>query len=47
MKVARLYLRVSTAEQDLSRQAAIVESTRLAGFYGFCCNKGVRASRDV
>lgn len=33
MKVARLYLRVSTAEQDLSRQAAIVESTQLAGFY--------------
>ncbi|GCG37700.1 Uncharacterised protein [Escherichia coli] len=26
MKVARIYLRVSTEEQDLSRQDAIVES---------------------
>lgn len=33
MKVARIYLRVSTDEQDLSRQNAIVESTRVAGFY--------------
>lgn len=33
MKVARIYLRVSTDEQDLSRQAAIVESTKAAGFY--------------
>lgn len=32
-KVARIYLRVSTEEQDLTRQAAIVESTRAAGFY--------------
>ena len=32
-KVARIYLRVSTDEQDLTRQAAIVESTRAAGFY--------------
>ncbi|MDF7677048.1 recombinase family protein [Neisseriaceae bacterium ESL0693] len=33
MKVARIYLRVSTEEQDLTRQAAIVESTKAAGFY--------------
>jgi DNA invertase Pin-like site-specific DNA recombinase len=33
MKVARLYLRVSTEEQDLSRQADIEESTRAAGYY--------------
>ncbi|WP_246174027.1 recombinase family protein [Paraburkholderia hayleyella] len=33
MKVARIYLRVSTDEQDLSRQVAIVESTRDAGCY--------------
>ncbi|EOV4287846.1 recombinase family protein [Escherichia coli] len=32
-KVARIYLRVSTDEQDLTRQVAIVESTRAAGFY--------------
>lgn len=33
IKVARIYLRVSTEEQDLSRQDAIVESTKAAGFY--------------
>ncbi|MDP1698362.1 MAG: recombinase family protein [Xanthomonadaceae bacterium] len=33
MKVARIYLRVSTDEQDLSRQAAVVESTKASGFY--------------
>lgn len=33
MKVARIYLRVSTEEQDLSRQVAIVDSTRAAGCY--------------
>ena len=33
MQVARLYLRVSTEEQDLSRQAAIVDNTRAAGCY--------------
>ena len=33
MKVARIYLRVSTDEQDLTRQTAIVENTRAAGFY--------------
>lgn len=33
MKVARLYLRVSTEEQDLTRQADIEVSTRAAGYY--------------
>ena len=33
MKVARLYLRVSTEEQDLTRQADIEASTRAAGYY--------------
>ena len=31
--VARIYIRVSTDDQDLTRQAAIVESTRVAGCY--------------
>ena len=33
MKIARIYLRVSTDEQDLSRQADIEHSTRAAGYY--------------
>jgi DNA invertase Pin-like site-specific DNA recombinase len=33
MKVARIYLRVSTDEQDLNRQAEIEHSTRSAGYY--------------
>lgn len=33
MKVARIYLRVSTTEQDLARQASIEASTRALGFY--------------
>lgn len=33
MKVARIYTRVSTATQDLSRQAAIEANTRAEGFY--------------
>lgn len=33
MKVARIYQRVSTAEQDLTRQAAIEEAATAAGFY--------------
>jgi predicted site-specific integrase-resolvase len=33
MKVARIYLRVSTDEQDLARQAAIEHTTRAAGYY--------------
>jgi len=33
VKIARIYMRVSTDEQDLTRQAAIIESTEAAGFY--------------
>lgn len=33
MRIARLYLRVSTDEQDLSRQIGIEDSTRSAGYY--------------
>ncbi|MCK7500302.1 MAG: recombinase family protein [Comamonadaceae bacterium] len=33
LKVARIYQRVSTEAQDLTRQAALVKSTRAAGFY--------------
>lgn len=33
MKIARVYQRVSTKEQDLTRQAAIVEEAKAAGFY--------------
>jgi DNA invertase Pin-like site-specific DNA recombinase len=33
MKVARIYLRVSTDEQDLTRQDAIEQSTWAAGYY--------------
>lgn len=33
MKVARVYMRVSTEEQDLSRQDAVLEQARAAGFY--------------
>ena len=33
MQIARIYLRVSTEEQDLTRQASIEHSTRVAGYY--------------
>jgi hypothetical protein len=33
LKIARIYLRVSTVEQDLTRQADIEQSTRTAGYY--------------
>ena len=33
MKVARIYMRVSTKEQDIRRQEAITESARQAGYY--------------
>ena len=33
LKVARIYLRVSTDEPDLTRQAAIVENAKAAGYY--------------
>lgn len=32
-KIARVYLRVSTEEQDLARQDAVIESARAAGYY--------------
>lgn len=33
IRVARVYQRVSTKDQDLTRQAAIVDSAKVAGFY--------------
>ena len=33
LKVARIYLRVSTEEQDLARQADVERNTRAAGYY--------------
>ena len=33
MKNARIYLRVSTDEQDLSRQARLEDDARAAGYY--------------
>lgn len=33
MNVARIYLRVSTEEQDLTRQAEVEASARQAGYY--------------
>ncbi len=49
MKIARIYLRVSTDEQDLSRQADVERNTRAAGYYiaGVYREKasGVRADR--
>lgn len=33
MKIARLYLRVSTDEQDLSRQEEIVQNAKKSGYY--------------
>ncbi|MFM0058552.1 recombinase family protein [Paraburkholderia phytofirmans] len=33
IRVARVYLRVSTEEQDIARQEAIVESAKAAGYY--------------
>ena len=33
IRAARVYLRVSTDEQDLARQEAIVAGARAAGFY--------------
>ena len=49
MKVARIYLRVSTDEQELTRQADIEHSARTAGYYiaGVYLEKasGARADR--
>lgn len=33
MKIARIYLRVSTDEQDLKRQECIIQDARAAGYY--------------
>lgn len=33
LKVARIYLRVSTDRQDLQRQESIVETAKAAGYY--------------
>ncbi|WP_395398730.1 recombinase family protein (plasmid) [Pseudoduganella sp. UC29_106] len=33
MRVARIYLRVSTAEQDLTRQEVLIAEAKAAGFY--------------
>ena len=33
MKIARVYMRVSTDDQDLTRQAGIIEAAKAAGFY--------------
>ena len=33
MKVARIYLRVSTDEQDLARQENVINSAKANGFY--------------
>jgi DNA invertase Pin-like site-specific DNA recombinase len=33
LKVARIYLRVSTEEQELTRQEGIEQATRTAGYY--------------
>lgn len=33
IRIARVYLRVSTEEQDIERQEAIVENARAAGYY--------------
>lgn len=44
LKVARIYMRVSTEDQDLNRQDAIVESTKAAGIYREKAS-GARADR--
>ena len=48
MKISRIYLRVSTDEQDLTRQAEIEHSTRSAGYYiaGVYREKASGASAD-
>ncbi|HGX3709873.1 TPA: recombinase family protein [Escherichia coli] len=48
-KTARVYLRVSTAEQDLERQASIIKDAQAAGYYVAAVYQekasGVRADR--
>ncbi len=45
MKVARIYSRVSTEEQDLSRPAVIVDNTRIAGCYRIILNPAITRSQ--
>lgn len=49
MKVARIYLRVSTEEQNLQRQTSLVDSAVASGFYVACVYRekasGARADR--
>ena len=33
MKIARIYLRVSSEEQDLARQERLIDEARSAGYY--------------
>ncbi|HHQ2874687.1 TPA: recombinase family protein [Pseudomonas aeruginosa] len=48
LKVARVYLRVSTDAQDLERQEGIIEGARAAGYYvaGVYCEKASGARPD-
>lgn len=48
IRVARVYLRGSRDEQDLTRQEAIVASARTAGYYvaAFCEKKALGARPD-
>lgn len=49
MKVARIYLRVSTDDQSLERQGAVIENAKVAGYYVAAVYKekasGARADR--
>ena len=49
LKIARIYQRVSTDAQDLTRQQSLVETARAAGFYVAACYaekaSGARADR--
>lgn len=49
MNIARIYLRVSTDEQDLTRQATIERDARLAGYYiaGIYRETALRASHRI
>lgn len=47
MKIARIYLRVSTDEQDLTRQADIEQSTRCADSLSSACMMAGRPVKPV
>jgi hypothetical protein len=47
MQIARIYERVSTDEQGLTRQDALEASTRAAGFYMQPDGRWKNLSRDV